>query len=193
MNTAILILAAGSSIRLGEPKQLLPFKNKKLINHIADEARTATAQVLVITGAEAEAVSAALKSSDVNVLFNADWEQGQGTGIAAGVKALMKHSDYIITSVCDQPFLTGSIFRLLIAKAAETGKGIVACAYEDTVGTPVLFHEKYFADLLNLSGNEGAKKLLSVYQDDLAVIDFPAGGFDIDTKEDLAKLKKATN
>jgi len=70
-----------------------------------------------------------------------------------------------------------------------SGKGIIACAYADSVGTPVLFGRSYFEQLLALSGSEGAKKLLKQYPDDLATVAFPDGYIDIDTGEDVQKLK----
>ena len=187
--TAILILAAGSSSRLGKAKQLILFKDKTLINHIAEEAKNAGAEnVLVITGSQAEEIAQALQGSGTNILFNADWKQGMGTSIAAGVEALTGDHQNVIIAVCDQPFVSANIFRALMARQEETGKGIIASAYAGTLGTPVLFHKKYFRQLQALKGDKGAKKLLFVYRDDVVSVGFPQGETDIDTAYDLAAL-----
>jgi len=81
----------------------------------------------------------------------------------------------------------------LIQKKVETGKGIVASTYADTIGTPVLFDRNYFKYLQDLKGEEGAKKLLKMYNNDVATVSFPQGSIDIDTEEDYKKLLNQQN
>jgi molybdenum cofactor cytidylyltransferase len=90
--------------------------------------------------------------------------------------------------VCDQPFVNATLLHQLIAQQIITGKGIIASTYDNTAGTPVLFNKIYFADLLALQGQEGAKKILQEYTDDLALVPFPLGALDIDTAEDYQQL-----
>lgn len=93
-----------------------------------------------------------------------------------------------ILCVCDQPYISAILLQQLLDKKKTSGKKIIACSYAETLGTPVLFNKKYFSALMNLQGDEGAKKLLSVYSDDVAPISFEKGEFDIDTKKDYEKL-----
>ena len=79
-------------------------------------------------------------------------------------------------------------FQQLYQKQNESAKDIVACAYADTIGTPALFTQKYFDVLMKLEGDEGAKKLMKTYSEDVATVDFPKGYIDIDTKEDYENL-----
>ncbi len=114
------------------------------------------------------------------------------SGIVKGLLKMLsltsKVPNGLIISVCDQPFVSAKLFHQLREMKYKTGKGIIACGYADTTGTPVLFANKYFESLLQLKGKEGAKKLLKIYEADVAIISFPEGTIDIDTEEDYKKL-----
>ena len=191
-NTAIIILAAGESSRLGNIKQLLPFKGKTLLQHVIDEAAKAGAEpIVVITGANATKVSASIDDSRVNVLINENWQVGMASGIVAGVNKVVSLNDgikKIIVAVCDQPFVTSALFERLDQMQNESGKSIVASTYADTIGTPALFATKYFDQLLSLKGDEGAKKILKNNSRDIATVNFPKGEIDIDSQKDYENL-----
>lgn len=190
--TAIIILAAGNSARLGRPKQLLPYKGKTLIGHIVGEAYAASLHpIVVVTGAFAPEISDALKGQPVEIFYNPNWETGMGSGVVTGLSGLLgayPGIQSVIITVCDQPFISALLFQQLIERKALSGKEIIACSYSDTVGTPVLFGRPWFEKLLNLSGNEGAKKLLQQHKEDMSAISFPEGDIDIDTEEDYRRL-----
>lgn len=191
-NTAIIILAAGNSSRFGSIKQLLHFNNKTLIQHVIDEAIHANAEpVIVVTGANADEVSKEINNELVHIVFNEDWKDGMASGIITGLKkAITLNNDIekIIIAVCDQPFVSSSLFKQLYQKQEESTQHIVACTYADTIGTPALFTQKYFDALMSLNGDEGAKKILKVNPQDVATIDFPQGNIDIDTQKDYENL-----
>jgi molybdenum cofactor cytidylyltransferase len=98
--------------------------------------------------------------------------------------------DAAIIMVCDQPFVTSSLLKELIARYEETKKPIVASAYQDTIGTPVLFDKSFFQALLSLKGQTGARKIISENIGSTSTIPFPLGYIDIDTKEDYEALQK---
>jgi molybdenum cofactor cytidylyltransferase len=193
-NTGVIILAAGSSSRLGTTKQLLHFKGKTLLKHTIEEAMEAGAQPLVVvTGAHADKISKEIKNEKVEIVFNKNWEQGMASGIVIGLKratTLNKDLGKVIIAVCDQPFISSSLFRQLFQRQIESAKHIVGSAYADTIGTPALFTVKYFDALMGLAGDQGAKGLLTKYSDDLATVDFPDGYIDIDTQEDYENILK---
>ncbi len=193
-NTGIIILAAGNSSRFGNTKQLLPFKGKTLLKHTIEEALDASPQLtVVVTGAQADEISREIKSENVEIVFNKDWQQGMASGIVLGVRTaikLNKDVEKLIIAVCDQPFVSSGVFQQLFQKQNNSGKHIVASAYADTIGTPALFTEGYFDALMGLKGDHGAKKLFETYGDDLATVDFPDGYIDIDTREDYENLLK---
>jgi len=193
-NTGIIILAAGSSSRFGNTKQLLHFKGKTLLKHTIEEATETGAQpVVVVTGANADEISKEIKNEKVEIVFNKNWEQGMASGIGIGLKnaiILNKELENVIITVCDQPFVSSSLFQQLFQKQSESAKHIVASAYADTIGTPALFTIKYFDALMGLTGDQGAKGLLKKHSKDLATVDFPDGYIDIDTQEDYENLLK---
>jgi molybdenum cofactor cytidylyltransferase len=196
-NTGIIILAAGSSSRLGNTKQLLPFKGKTLLKHTIEAAVEAGAQpVVVVTGANADEISKEIKNEKVEIVFNKNWEQGMASGIVIGLKSaitLNNELEKVIITVCDQPFVSSSLFQQLIQEQTKNKKHIVASAYADTIGTPALFTAKYFPALMGLTGDQGAKGLLKKYSEDLATVDFPDGYIDIDTQEDYENLLKGNS
>ncbi|MCF0051547.1 nucleotidyltransferase family protein [Dyadobacter sp. LJ53] len=189
---ATIILSAGNSSRLGEPKQLLKYQGKTLIRHITEaaiEAKSVT--VIVVTGSNSTLIEEELASLSYHTVQNVNWESGMASSIVAGVHELMTRHPNIagaILAVSDQPFVTSDLFNALIDKALETKFGIVASEYDNTFGTPVLFSNRYFPALLTLSGAEGAKKLVKKFTDDATSIPFPLGSVDIDTQADYQKL-----
>ena len=191
--TAAIILAAGNSSRLGHPKQLLPYRGQTLLTHTTTEiGKAGLDPVIVVTGAFHAAVSEALRGQTLDILFNSAWETGMASGIVSGLSHLLSRQPEIsavIISVCDQPFISSELLLQLINTHETSGKGIVACTYADSMGTPVLFGHPYFQQLLKLTGSEGAKKLFRQHPADLATVDFPEGNIDIDTAEDLRKLE----
>lgn len=182
----LIVLAAGGSSRLGRPKQLLPWKGKSLIAHIVGEG---IHPLFLVTGAVD--LTDHPWERPIHLVHNRCWSEGMASSIHAGLDALLKDFPDIpavILSVCDQPFITRDLFERLIAQQTRTDKGIVASAYADTLGTPVLFTRRYFPRLLTLTGSQGAKKLLSEYPEDVTSVTFDNGDVDIDTEEDYRAL-----
>jgi molybdenum cofactor cytidylyltransferase len=191
MKTGIIILAAGNSSRLGEPKQLLEYKGKSLLHHVTQQALKMTGAVVVVSGFNNNLIENELKNLQVITVYNPEWQEGMGSSIRAGVEKIIDEFpmlESLIISVCDQPFINSSVFSELITKHKENLKGIIASAYAGILGTPVMFDRKYFGELSKLSGNEGAKKLLHVFSRDVGSIDFEKGRIDIDTKDDYEQL-----
>jgi molybdenum cofactor cytidylyltransferase len=196
-NSGIIILAAGNSSRFGSAKQLLLYNNKTLLQHVIDEASASGGRpVVVVTGADNEVVSASIRNENVEIVFNESWKEGMASGIVAGVKkiiALKNDIENIIIAVCDQPFISSLLLKKLYQKKLENPQHIVASAYAGTIGTPVLFSQKYFDVLMNLNGDEGAKKIILAQREDVATVDFPQGDIDIDTKTDYEQLPGKQN
>lgn len=192
--TGIIILAAGASSRLGRAKQQLTYKGKTLLKHIIDEAILSECfPVLVILGANEQTIRNEINSPTIQIVINNNWETGMSSSIKSGLKALM--SDYpnisqTIITVCDQPYLDHKLLRKLILEKKDKGSKIVACSYNDTQGTPVLFDKSLFPLLLELKGNEGAKKIIYSNLADVVSILFPLGSVDIDTTDDYENLLK---
>jgi len=188
----IVILAAGSSSRLGQPKQLLEYNGSTLLRHMRTQASGIPyAEIMIVTGANNEAVEANLNERTATICYNTEWEQGMGSSIATGLEKLLElHPDLkaCIFAVCDQPFVTTQLFKDILEQQTQSGKGIVASLYAETLGTPVLFSHTYFEALLSLNGKEGAKKIVEMNLDDVASVPFDKGAIDIDTIHDYNNL-----
>ncbi|QDW25702.1 nucleotidyltransferase family protein [Pedobacter sp. KBS0701] len=192
MKTGIIILAAGSSSRLGRSKQLLDYKGKTLLQNVINEALEKNCQsVIVVLGANAEEIASKHQNDQVNLVINESWENGIASSIVAGLLTMVKNNseiESIIIAVADQVFIKMNNFNNLIEKQKETGKNIIASTYAETIGTPVLFKKDYFEALLSLTGEEGAKKILKQYSQDVETVVFEHGEIDIDTETDYNNL-----
>jgi molybdenum cofactor cytidylyltransferase len=193
-NCAVIILAAGQSSRLGQPKQLLKYQGKTLLQHTIDIVKQLSAKtIIVVLGSGFESILNTIDTVDLHVVKNDDWQSGIASSISYGIKSLQGIDpvpDAVILMTCDQPFVSPGLLNELIAKQKETGRPIIASQYDDTIGIPALFHKSLFEQLTALKGNSGAKKLIHQNKDDVVTIPFPKGGIDIDTLGDYEALKK---
>ncbi len=157
--------------------------------------QSAASPIILITGSNAQTIEKEVHNKEITIIENQDWEEGISSSIRCGLKALqqiMPGAEQAIFMVCDQPFVSASLINQLIEARNNTGKGIIACAYAETIGTPVLCTKNYFPELLTLQGNEGAKKIVMKYKNDLGIITFPQGEIDIDTWNDYNNLLETT-
>lgn len=197
MKTALVILAAGASNRLGHPKQLVVFRGKTLLRHAAETALSIPdGHVAVVLGKDSERIREELNGLDVTVLENETWAEGMASSVRlAAAWASERGAETLLLLVCDQPFVTPSLLNQLLDVHRKTGQPIVASEYENATGAavrgvPVLFHRSLFLELLQLSGDRGAQALLRAHPEAVAVVDFPEGRFDVDTPEELAWLHR---
>jgi molybdenum cofactor cytidylyltransferase len=188
MKTGIILLAAGSSSRLGRPKQIIEIQGKTLIQKAIDEANMSQADCLVVVlGANADLIQTGFDISSTPFIVNPDWQQGMSSSMQAGLRFLMEKEeiDQVLLMLCDQPFVDASLLDQLITARETSGKGIVVSAYSNTLGVPALFDRRYFEELLQLTGSEGAKKVIFKHQAEVHALDFPLGAVDLDTEEDV--------
>ena len=189
MTIATIILAAGQSRRLGQPKQLLRQGGQTLVRRIADAALSLqVGPVVVVLGANEKLIRAEVADLSVQVIHNEHWETGMASSLRAGLTALAAEPiDAFIVLLTDQPYVTPDLLQQLIDTRQQSGRGIVACQYgePDFVGVPALFDIRYLPKFLILTGDMGARKLIRQYADDCAVIPFPLGSVDLDTPDDV--------
>ncbi|MBK9151636.1 MAG: nucleotidyltransferase family protein [Saprospiraceae bacterium] len=187
-NTAVIVLAAGQSERLGTPKQLLPVNGETLLSRICRIALNFNGSgVLVVLGAYASEVKEALVHLPVESVVNPDWKKGMGSSLSLGItQAILRWPEVDILTIllCDQPLVDSCILNLLLQKHLEGKKPLIASDYGHTIGPPVLVHKSKFSLFTKFEGKEGAKKILLENRSDLDLISFPEGIIDIDTPED---------
>jgi len=190
--TGLILLAAGESSRLGQPKQKIVFEGKTLLQRAINVAvDTPCNPILVILGAYAKELQLNTSNERIVIVDNKNWQEGMASSIRTGMSTLQQTEvDEVIITVSDQPFVNSQLLNKLIETKKSTRKELIACSYSDTLGVPALFSKKYFEELLLLTGPDGAKKLLINHADSIASIDFPLGNIDIDTTADLDALNK---
>jgi molybdenum cofactor cytidylyltransferase len=191
MQFGIVILAAGASSRLGQPKQALLFQGKTLLQHTFDTAFATTENTVIVVGAYRSEVMASVQVPDKYLIFNELWQNGIASSIQCGIRHIQDQTpetDALIFLVADQPYLSVGHLQILIAEYERTRQPIVASRYAGTIGIPALIHQQFFPELLALRGDAGAKKVLLEHADEVALIDFEMGALDIDTPEDYQQL-----
>lgn len=186
MNTAIIILAAGASSRMGAPKQLLLVDGKTLIKRICETAMdTPCHPIVTVLGANRNLIRKETDRMPITVIDNPQWENGMSSSIKmglAGAYMTEKAIEAAIFLTVDMPYVNAELINKMIEKAESDEKiEIVACKYDSQMGIPVLFKRTLFTDLLELTGDEGAKKIVMKNKDKTAFINFPEGKLDLDT------------
>ncbi len=193
----VIILAAGESVRLGQPKQLLRIGTESVIQRSARQAISADCgQVVVMLGANFDTIQAELIDLPVTIVNNENWSSGMGVSIKFGLRKMLElqpNLEGVIISLCDQVFATSAHFQKIIKKQEETNAPIVASFYESTFGVPVLFGASMFEKLLNLPDNRGAKAIIHRQATQVAKVPLSGGEYDIDTPEDWQNIQRILN
>lgn len=182
--TAGLVLAAGASLRLGEAKQLLPYRGRTLLDATLDMARACGFdQLLVTLGGSAAQVRERVDLSGCTVVDNPDFSDGCGSSIRSAVPAVT--SDALVLLLGDQPGIDPADVR----RTADAPTPIAVCRYDDGLGHPFLFRREVFGDLSTVDGDKAVWKLL--HSGRYPVTEVPAAGpvpIDVDTREDYRRL-----
>jgi len=189
--TALIVLAAGESARLGQPKQNLVFEDQTLLERAIEAGLKSDCNpVIVVLGAHADRIDISNKNPKLKIIHNPSWKEGMSSSIRAGINEINESGsvDSAVIMLCDQPFVTPELLNKLLLKKAETGKPVVACSYQGINGVPALFERSLFGELSTLAGNEGAKKIIMKHKNEAATIPFEKGSIDIDTSEDYDRL-----
>jgi molybdenum cofactor cytidylyltransferase len=181
---AAVVLAAGASRRLGEPKQLIQIEGESLLRRSVRLAVEAgCAPVLVVLGFAADRMRGELAGLAAEPVENPDWQEGMGSSLRRGVAAAMAARplvDGVLAMVCDQPQLTAGHLRGLISRHWKTGNAITASFYGGKAGVPAVFGRPLFGELLDLQGDRGARRVLEGHAKEVETVAWPNGEIDID-------------
>lgn len=185
-----VVLAAGASTRFGSPKQLVRVDGRPLLHTVVARAvELAGHSVTVVLGAHAGELSALLRHSPASVIVNRDWQEGMASSIRAGMARVSAGCQGVLLLLADQPNVTIEDLRRLAGAWRRQSDFIVAAQYGSTTGVPAIFPRTSFADLGSLRGDRGARSVLQKNPDRVVRIPMPAAALDIDTPEDLIRLK----
>jgi molybdenum cofactor cytidylyltransferase len=186
-----LVLAAGASRRLGQPKQLLPYRGRTLLDHTLDTARACGLdQLLCAVGAGARDVLDQVDLSGVEVVENPHYGTGCSSSIAAALGAVDPRSGVLVLMLGDQPGVRPETVATLLEHRADAAFAV--CRYDDGRGHPFAFGRAAFGELAGLHGDKAVWKLLDRHA--ALVVDVPIPGavpLDVDTWEDYEAVLAA--
>ena len=209
-STAAIILAAGSSSRMGgdRHKLLLPLGDRPVLAHVIEAALASQARpIVIVLGHQAEQVRAQLagyvEHPAITLLENPDYLQGMSTSMRIALEVLVSYNykngrakqevDSALIMLGDQPLITPRIIDALIDTWHKTGKRIVAPLYAGKRGNPTLFAAGLFAELLQVSGDEGGRSVLAHHHEELETVELgnEIASYDVDTWEAYQQVLEA--
>jgi len=192
---AAIVLAAGRSTRMGGPNKLLAeFDGKPLVRIVAEQALASKAtDVVVVTGHQADDVRKALQGLNVRFAHNPDYAEGLAGSVKAGIAAVPDSADGALVCLGDMPLISSELInRLIDTFAPDNGNLIVVPVSDGRRGNPVLWSRRFFAELMTLDGDIGARHLIAKHAE--AVSEVPVEGdsafLDIDTPQGLEAARR---
>lgn len=186
---AAIVLAAGASTRLGQPKQLIQFNGESILHRTSRLAISAgCSPVFVVVGFEAERMQREIVDLNATAIFNAVWQSGMGSSLRCGVEAA-EGVARVLLLLSDQPRLSLEVLQALLQVNTDAGSLITASSYANKLGVPAIFRKALYPDLKNIEGDKGARQVIEQHRRDATSVDFPDGAIDLDTVEDLASLR----
>lgn len=194
MSPHIIILAAGASTRLGQPKQLVKLGGRPALHIvIANAVAVAGADVTVVLGAHARELTYLLSRTSASWAINREWEEGMASSIRTGLARLPPACQAVLILLGDQVGVTPDDLRRLIDAWKANESCIAASVYDRHVGVPAIFPSFCFSELAELRGDHGARPVLERHRDRVTRIAMPNAAIDLDTPEQLAHLSKHFN
>lgn len=191
-NVAAIILAAGTSSRMGNVnKLLLTVQGKSIIRWSVENALNSRVNgVWIVVGIDGNKLTRTLKPLEVNILWNNDYVDGMSTSINVGIQNIRNVSDGALILLADQPNLQSATLNRFIEKFEKGHKKIIAGQYRNVIGNPVLFHRSLFHELMKIHGDVGARSVLKGHPEEIEPIAIPKDELlDIDTRKDFLKLQ----
>jgi len=181
-----IILAAGTSSRMGRTKQLLKAGDSTLVRVVAENVLSSMVdEVVIVTGHRHDDISAAINDLPVQIIYNSRFESGQGTSLALGVRSIDLNTSAFLVFMADQPLITASLINVLIEEFQKRSCQVLRPVYKGQPGHPVIFNCSLSRDLINLKDDVGARQVLKKLEDKVEY--FPVQDeaviFDIDTPE----------
>ena len=186
---AAIILSAGESSRMGQPKALLPIEGKSFIEIIVSGLRaTKVGKIIVVLGHHAAEIRPKIAHLPVEVLINNDYKQGQLSSLKVALRHLetLESVDGALVHLVDHPFLNPILVNKMIDRFYESKELIVLPRYGGRRGHPVLFSRQLFSELLETPVDQGAKAVVHAHREETLEIETEDEGVtvDIDTPED---------
>jgi molybdenum cofactor cytidylyltransferase len=181
-----ILLAAGESNRMGQPKQLMPLGQSTIVEKAIDNLlNSAISETIVVLGYKDEKIRKTIAGKPVKIAINPDYQQGMSTSIIAGLKQINKRAQAVLIALGDQPFVDSQTINSLVEAFTDNKRGIIIPIYQGRRGNPAIFAIKYKNELLNLKGDVGGREIIKRHPDDVLEVAVNCEGvlLDIDTAE----------
>jgi molybdenum cofactor cytidylyltransferase len=193
MVIAAIVLAAGTSSRMGRQKLTLSMPDGRALIRVAVEQILAAGldETVVVLGRDAEAVASALAGLPVRTVVNPRYADGQSTSLRAGLDALRPGTAAVVVALGDQPLPDPQLIRRLVEACRTSGRPIAVPVYRDGRGNPVLFAASLFGELRSVEGDRGGRDVIA--RDPQRVAEVPVDAqmpADIDTPEDYEAARR---
>jgi molybdenum cofactor cytidylyltransferase len=192
---AIILLAAGASVRLGQSKQLVDINGQSLLARQGVMALSLTKKTYCVLGCAVDVHHQVIKNKPIKIVVNDHWQEGMATSIAAGAKALPSDVEAVMIILVDQWQLTANHIEKVAKLWMQFPEYIIAANHNSLkakqMAPPVIFPKKFFAQLSELKGNTGAKSILTKYHQWIKTIEIPEAFVDLDTPEQLAAMRSS--
>ena len=187
-----VILAAGGSSRYGECKQLVEINGSSLIRLTIDKLTGLfpNERIIVVVGANSEAVAQTVNNLPVKIVLNEEWQQGLASSLKAGLNNVEPDCQAVMIVLCDQALITAEHLCQLLDLWLACPSEITTSGYAGTIGTPAIIPVEFYPQVLALEGDAGAKSILKSNPERVRTIAIPEAEFDLDVPADLEKLKK---
>ena len=187
-----IVLAAGTSRRMGRPKPLVKMGDKTILQHVLINLRaSAVDQVVVVLGHHARQVEQTLESENYCVVINPRFDEGMGSSIRCGLDAVDQDADAVMIVLGDQPFISPGLFDRLLREYVDTERQMVVPTCGGRRGHPVIFGRRYWSELRDLRGDVGGRELFDHHFDDLLEVEVADRGIllDIDRPDDAGETR----
>jgi molybdenum cofactor cytidylyltransferase len=191
-----IILAAGTSSRMGEAKQLLPLGSSTVLAQTIEHARAAGVdEMVLVLGSSAESIRHHLSPSllaGVKVVVNPSYQQGMATSLHAGLSALDPRSAAALILLGDQPFTLSQTLDQIIQAYRDSGAPIVIPTCQGTRGNPVLLDRSLFPEAMALEGDVGCRAIFAKHLEEIVNVEVEDTGIllDLDDRADYDRLAK---
>src|SRR5277367_6100017 len=189
---AAVILAAGTSSRMGEAKQLLRLGEITLLDQVIENVRGSRVdEIVLVLGHEAERIKQSITTKSLKVVINDFYGQGMGNSLRTGLSAVPSGVCAALIVLADQPFVRSATFDQIIDHYRKSGRQIVIPTYKGFRGNPVLLDRSVFAEVMALSGDIGCRAIFGNHLEGIAKVPVEDVGIllDLDSKEDVVRLQ----
>lgn len=187
-----VILAAGTSSRMGEAKQLLRLGATTLLDQVTENVRSSRVdEIVVVLGHEAETIKQTIATKKLKIVVNESYRQGMGTSLRAGLSALPSEVDAALIVLADQPFVRSATFDQIIDHYQQSNAQIVIPIYKGFRGNPVLLDRSVFPEVMALTGDIGCRAIFGNHLEGIAKVPVEDIGIllDLDSKDDVERLQ----